>query len=219
MLNKEEITLLQNCFLFTDSSSEDIAAFLDCPHSSICYFKRGEQIFGKEHKGELGILLSGRATASADKEQRSALRQFAKGDLFGAASVFCETPDFSKIIALTSVNVLYIDQDGVEKLLTSSPERAMAYIKFLAGRVEFLNRKIHTFTSLDSLIRVAGYIKENADREGVLQIDNYSALAKSLGIGRASLYRAKAELIKEKVISADKKSIKVLSFDALYNLI
>ena len=48
---------------------------------------------------------------------------------------------------------------------------------------------------------------------------NFSALAKNLDIGRASLYRVKNELVKLKAIAVENKDIIITNRDALKNII
>ncbi len=211
--------ILSEIFLFKGMNEEDILEFAASNHTSLHTFKKGEILAPNEDK-RLGILLSGKAVALPFEEGNGAIKTFLSGELFGAASCFCEecSSPLSNIVAKTACRVLFISREAVEELFRQNPESALEYIRFLSGRVEFLNRRISTFTSKETLIRVTRYLLKTADEKGVSKNINFSALAKSLGISRASLYRAKAELVNSGAVSVDGKSITLLDPDALKNI-
>ncbi len=215
-----ETEMLRNCFLFSKDSDDEILEFLKSDFCSVSSFSKGETVFGSSADDKkLGILLSGKVSALCTDCSKSSLKTFSAGELFGAASVF--SPDsaepFSHIHATSSCKVLFITKEGVETLLYKKPEKAIEYIRFLSGRVGFLNRRISTFTSKEALSRVKEYFLSSADQNGVCKKVNFSALAKSLDISRASLYRAKGELIESKAISAVGRDIVILDREALKN--
>lgn len=219
-MTKTETELLLNCFLFSKDSESEILKFLESGFCEITSFSKGETVFGNPSDNQrLGILLSGKASALCTDCSKSSLKAFSAGELFGAASIF--SPDnsepFSHIRATSACKVLFITKDGVEKLLYEKPEKAILYIRFLSGRVGFLNKRISTFTSKEALSRVKEHFLSSADQNGVCKNVNFSALAKSLDISRASLYRAKTELIESKVISAKGRDVVILDREALKN--
>ena len=83
--------------------------------------------------------------------------------------------------------------------------------------MEFLNKKISTFTS-EGAARLAKYLLENADENGVCKKVNFSALTRTLGISRASLYRARAFLIEQNAIRADGHTVTLSDPRALKNI-
>ena len=179
-------------------------------------YQKDELIFGEEASYQLGILLSGKAVAVCSEGDKSALKSFGEGEVFGAAGVFCKDSKspFSKVKAASSCRVLFLDRGCIEKLIKSNPERAIKYIEFLSCRVEFLNKRIATFTSNQAVRRLAKYILENADFVGNEDI-SFAALARSLDISRASFYRAKAELEESGAALLDSKKITLLNEDKL----
>jgi len=221
MLSTEELKLIKSSFLFADCKESELNEFFKNGECSVCFFKKGESIIlgGKEEK-RLGILLSGKASATCNEGGKGALKVFLKGELFGAASVFCRTgiEPFSKMKALSNCRVFFITKSGIERLLSRNPERALSYISFLSDRVAFLNRRISTFTSREAVSRVAKHIIDNADENSVCKNVNFSALAKSLDISRASLYRAKSELIELNAIAVENKDVIILDRKALKNI-
>ena len=206
-----EYKLLQNCFLFSEMRNDDMNAFLMSSECKILEFSKGEVIFGKnEVNNGLGILLKGKAVAACSTEKDSSIKVFGLGEVFGAASVFCEKKNhsFAALLANTACRVLFIDKEGVERLLTENPKTALKYIGFLSERVEFLNRRISTFTSSQAAERLCKYIIEN---ETALENVNFASLARALDISRASLYRARAELEKTNSVEFGSKSIKIIN--------
>lgn len=215
-----DIKILQSCFLFRGESEANLTQFLSSEYCENMSFAKGDTVFGEDESRDcLGLLLSGRATAICADGTRSALKSFTAGELFGAASVFCESSSlpFSKIKAASACRVLFITREGVERLIYSDPARAVEYIRFLCGRVEFLNRRISTFTSKEATERLAKHILENAE-DGLCKNINFSALAKTLDISRASLYRARSDLINSGAIRIDGKNIIIVERNALKNI-
>ncbi len=221
MLNAEELELIRSCFLFSEISDAELKAFLAEGECSTCSFSKGETVFtaGEDDK-KLGILLSGKARAICADKSKGSLRTFFAGNLFGAAGVFCKTGNepFSKINALGSCKIFFVTRKGVENLIVRNPKCALDYITFLSERVAFLNRRISTFTGGEAVARVAKHLLDTAGEDLICRNINFSALAKSLDISRASLYRAKNELTEIKAISADNKDIIILDPDALKNI-
>lgn len=215
MLNQEEIKTLEQSFLFedafkTDKDKKKLYDFLASKHCSISEFSKGETVFGKQGQNELGILLKGKAVAACSTDDKSSLKIFSTGELFGAASVFCKNSSFAKVKAKTSCRVLFITNEGVKRLISDNPETAFKYISFLSNRVEFLNRRIATFTSNQAAERLAKYILDN-EGKGTLEGVNFASLARTLDISRASLYRARRELEMTGAVTFGSKTIKIVN--------
>ncbi len=221
MLSAEEKRTVRSSFLFSGISDAEFSEFLSCGDCYIGSFSKGETIFtAGESDKKLGILLFGKAKAICADKGKGSLKAFTAGDLFGAAGVFCKTGNepFSKIKANGSCKIFFVTRKGVETLIVKNPKCALDYISFLSERVAFLNRRISTFTGGEAVSRVAKHLLNTADENLICKNINFSALAGSLDISRASLYRAKNELLEIKAISADNKDIIILDPDALKNI-
>ncbi len=211
MLNQNDIKILKSCFLF-EGIKDNLNDLLNSIDFSIASFQKGDVVFGdNSNKRRLGILLEGKATAVCCGGEKSSLKNFSLGEIFGAASIFCGNGNelFSKIMANTSCKVLLISREGVEKIIKRNPQVAIKYIEFLSNRVEFLNKRISTFTSNQSVRRLAKYILDNTIN-GVCKDINFSSLARSLDISRASFYRAKNELENSGAAILDSKKITLI---------
>lgn len=216
MLTPSEYKLLENCFLFsedlkTEEGQKRKNKFLASKDCKILEFSKGEIIFdNNENSNGLGILLRGKAVAACSSNDKGSLKIFGAGEVFGAASVFCENKkqSFARVTANSACRVLFITKEGLKRFLMENPKTAFAYITFLSSRVEFLNRRIKTFTSSQAAERLCKYILEN---EAALAKVNFASLARTLDISRASLYRARGELEKTGAVEFGPKNIKILN--------
>ena len=220
MLNTEEIKIIKSTFLFSQITDDEFKGFVDGNDCFIRSFSKGENIFiGGDGEKSLGILLLGKATALCS--DKGSLKVFSSGDVFGVADVFNNTSGapYSIMKATSNCRVFFVTKNGVEKLILANPETAIKYISFLSDRVAFLIRRISTFTAKEAISRMAKYLLDNCDENYVCKSLNFSALAKNLDIGRASLYRVKNELVKLKAIAVENKDIIITDSDALKNII
>ena len=160
----------------------------------------------------LGILLEGRAEIqSADNGRSVVLRTMQAPSIFGAASLFCDTPlPLSTVCAKVACRVLYIPLQAVDRLLADDEGFRTSYLSFLAGRVCFLNRKIQCFTAGSAERRLALWLLSEEEKTVTLP-SSLTTLADMLDIGRASLYRALDKLESSGMISREGRNITLLS--------
>ncbi len=175
-------------------------------------FARGECVYkSSAFRHALGVVVSGTVRIStSDEENRMLLRDMGAGETFGAAALFGAGECYvSEICAKSACTVVFIEEATLEKLFASYPATALGYIAFLSSKIRYLNRKISEISMHGALARVFEYIKKNADADGVLYAPNMSVLAKTLNIGRSSLYRALEALVAGGHISRDGNKLKV----------
>ena len=218
MLTLNDLKILKDCFLFEHLESNQLFKlndFLKRENCSVILYQKDEYVFSEESTYQLGILLSGKATAVCSEENRGSLKSFSQGELFGAAGVFSKNVNSSlpKVKTDSVCRILFIGRSTLEKLIKSDSDIAIKYIEFLSNRVEFLNNRIATFTSSQAVRRLAKYILENA--ESKLDDVNFAALARNLDISRASFYRAKNELEESGAALLDSKKITLLNIEKL----
>lgn len=187
--------------LFGALSEKQIAEISGAAESNIVRFKAGETIYSSEgFRKAVGIVLSGKVKVSRRNDKNVLLNTLLAGDVFGVAGLF--GPDgeagdvgkdsvsgvfVSEIRGGAAGRIWFIDGVTVRRFLRENPEFAESYIRFLSDKVRFLNDRIADFTAQGAEAKVAGYL---LDAEGKpAAVKNMSALAKSLNIGRASLYR------------------------------
>ncbi len=164
----------------------------------------------------LGVVLSGKLLIlSADTTRSVVLRSVEKGEIFGAASLFCEArAPLSRLKAKSASQLLFLDRAAIHSLLRADPDFMDAYLRLLATRIEFLNGKIRSFTAGSTERRLALWLTAH-ENDGFVRNTKLSTLADALDIGRASLYRALDKLEDEGLILRNGRDICLLAPDEL----
>ena len=155
----------------------------------------------------IGILLNGKANIISGDEG-VIIRKLIKTDLYGVAKLF-DTPKYStKVIATTKCSVLILKKQFVEECISIDNKIAFNYIEFLSQKIGFLNDKISSYTAKTADNKLYTYILQlPRNNNTVILNTDFSAIAKMLGIGRASLYRAFAKLENDGLIIKNNKEI------------
>lgn len=162
------------------------------------------------------VLLSGAATAySLDESKSIILRRFGAGEMFGIASLFTGGRELSRVNAKGATRVAFIDKDALRALILSDANVNLNFIKFLSGRVSFLNEKIKYLTAGSPERKLSAYLASFSNAKSFSCAISMSALSEMLDVGRASLYRALAKLEGDSLILRDGKTITVLDRDAM----
>lgn len=207
-LSPEQIELLSRCFLFADLPAEELPmvtadlAAERYPAGAVIYSRRS-------FRRAMGVVLSGRLAAVKGKELL--LNTLGPGDCFGVAALFCPAEDYvTTVRAKEAATLVFLDHDWLVGLFQRYPQTAVAYIAFLSQRIRFLNRKIDSFTAPTAQEAVFRHLLEIA-QDGRAQVSGgYSQLARTLNVGRASLYRALDALEEEGRIRRDGKTVYLL---------
>ena len=181
-------------------------------------YREGELIRGVDDRPFLCIFLSGRAEVyTRDEGADLLLRTLGEGDTFGVANLFGQAPMVTRVLAVSDVEVMCMREDTMRYVLERDPHVAMCYIDFLADRVRFLNRRLTCLGAGSAQRRLAVWLDsvapDGADEYTVTM--PMSRLADTLGLGRASLYRAFDELCDAGLITRSGKHVRFLSRDAL----
>ena len=200
--------LKDNFFLFKNIQDEKIDYFLT--FDGICEkkFSQGEIIQSCSTCDTIGIITKGKAIIKSNVNG-VIINKLGKNGIYGAAALF-DKPTYSTVVqAVTDCQVIAIDKGFVEKCIIESNVVSINYIEFLANKVSFLNKKINAYTAKSAENKLYTYLLQlpHSDNELELNID-MSTVAKMLGIGRATLYRAFEKLENSGAITKiDKKII------------
>ena len=89
------------------------------------------------------------------------------------------------------------------------PQMAMNYIRFLSGRIRFLNRRLDAFSKNTVPARLMSFLTSEANGRSV-SVKSYTKLSESICISRATLYRALDTLESDGKIRRDRKNIVLL---------
>ena len=214
-MQKTEIrSFLQSIPLFSKADPTLLQEITE-KNATLQTLSQGEHI-GADGTPLLIILLEGRVKIfSADQEKNVILRTLEPGEVCGAASLFLDSPSpISRIEAAERSTVLLFDAHTVRELLNRDPRFLDAYLAFLAGRVQFLNRKIRCYTAGSAERRLALWLA--SEPHSTIRLpDSISALADTLDIGRASLYRSLDKFEAEGLITRRGREITVISQETL----
>ena len=153
----------------------------------------------------LGVVLSGQLQVTKGALAVSAL---GPGDLFGAAALYSDEPEFaSTITAKRPGRCLMLDQALVDRLLAEQSQIRENYLRYLTGRIRFLSGRLQTLAQSGVEGKLARYLL--AAGTGELTCSAIQ-LCQRLGISRASLYRAFAALEDSGLITRRGKTITVI---------
>ena len=211
-MKDDALSVLESCALFKGCKREKIEQFLK-KSEAVCHgFSSGDKFStGKDGKRCLGILLKGALTVYAPGEESTPLNRLKPGGLYGVSALFGSPGADTRILAESDGELLFIYEEKAE-VLWEDPCIRRNLISFLTDRICFLSKKIASFTAKGAEGKLARYLSQCADENGICRIESsFSELAKSLHLGRASLYRALDKLEEEGFIQRDKKEIRLLS--------
>ncbi len=204
--------LLHRVPLFADAEKENIDRLLAA--GEVRAFAAGDSL--SDGAKCLGVLISGTAAVlSTDRGRTVLLRTLAASDVFGAAALFCpEDLPLSRIEASSPCSVLFFSFSAIDGLLAADPACRGAYLRFLSGRIRFLNRKICCFTAGSAQRRLSLWLAAE-EHDTVTLPGSLSSLAELLDIGRASLYRALDHLTDPGAITRNGRQITIISRELL----
>lgn len=187
----EKLNITARCIRETYSAGDNV------PYSeSLCIVEKGKVRIESGRDGHYVIL-----------------NRVGAGEIFGAAYLFTDHICTTRVIAEGECAVMVISKELITEILRCVPEAAINYIKTLSEKIDFLNRKIAAFTAGSAEARLAVYLSRDIcedDNESSLKI-SMTELANSLGIGRASLYRAIESLKQNDIIEYDGRRFKVIN--------
>lgn len=203
-------------FLFTGIPTEEATQLCGEFEFAVKELKRGDSILCHGSNAHcFGVIVCGRALVSrASGGRRVILRHLEEGAFFGVSSLFGGEAFPTDIAADTKCVVAIATESALETLLKSDPQVAMNYIRFLSGRIRFLNDSIDSYSIRSADEKIAKFIlRECVGGEG--SVLSYTRTADELGIGRASLYRSLDNLENRNIISRQKQKIIILDANAL----
>lgn len=199
---KEYKEVLQGLFLFQGLGSEAVSQVYTSSGCECVEFEPGEMVYTQTSFCKaLGVVLTGELRATRQGGgMEILLNVFSSGMVFGAAGLFAEEASYvSDIQAIKRSRVFFIPEAVLSELFQQFPMAAEQYIRYLSGRIRFLNRRIDSFAGGNAEKRVAAFLLDLAAEMGKQTFRlpvTYTDLAETLNIGRASLYRA-LEILQE----------------------
>ncbi len=153
-------------------------------------FGKGAAIYSADHADRaLALVLDGCVQVY---HGRVMMNELHKGEVFGAAALFGgEEPYPSTVTAHTACRIRFLPQQTVSRWMAANPRVGENYIRFLSDRIRFLNRRLSTLTAGQADGKLWRYLLAHRDESGtVILKGGMTELAKTLDMGRSSLYRS-----------------------------
>lgn len=188
-LTREEWTRVQVCPLFQQMEKHTVQQAVNGGPFCRREYAKGEVIYDPHvFSRDLGVLLSGKVRVSKGELAVSRLKP---GELFGAAALFNEAPDYvTTLTALVPCTVLLFTQERVEQMMGEYPQIQRNYITYLSGRIRFLSGKLEELSGPRAEDKLLHYFSQHSI-DGKAELDcSMTELAHRLDMGRATLYRA-----------------------------
>lgn len=205
-------------FLFQGISATEVHSLLEGIPEAVS-FAKGEVVYTRRRfRHALGVLLSGRAEVYRTEGGRHVLmNRLGPGDSFGAAALYGGGEEYvTEVRAAAACEILFLSQETVSGWMRRDYRVAENYIRFLSGRIRFLNRRIAGFTGGAADRRLARYLAEQAGENGRTRLPgSMTALASALNIGRSSLYRSLDALTEAGLIRRAGREIEIVDIGRL----
>jgi CRP-like cAMP-binding protein len=222
-LSERELETVMGLFLFQNVPEREAREMISDKSCTVESFAKGSRIYsGKSFRRSLGTVLQGeinvtKMTADGGELPINILRA---GDVFGAAALFNDEDEFATVLtAARDCRVIFFPQELVRRGFAISGTIAENYIRYLSGRIIFLNQKIFSLTAGTAERRLSTWLIKSAEEGSTTELTvNMTQLAGALDIGRASLYRAMDELEDRGAIKKISKKIQILDMKALRDI-
>lgn len=157
----------------------------------------------------LGIVYNGSLEVQKNNDHTHMLINILhKGDLTGATTLFL--PDAAAANTLYTkqgCTMLFFTEALLQTLMRQCFALAENYIRYLAGRVRFLDGRVKSIASPTAADKLYNHLLQNAQNGVFRPQSSMTALATTLSLSRASLYRAMEELKAAGLIRHEKKTI------------
>ncbi len=202
-LTREDVSLLAACPLFRDTEPELLRTLFELKGADLVRFDPGVVYSPRHFSRSLGIVLSGQLQVTKGSLAVSVLEP---GDLFGAAALYSDEPEFAATITARGPSrCLMLDQQLVDRLLAEQGQIRENYLRYLTGRIRFLSGRLQTLAQPGVEGKLARYLLANGGSSCPA-----TQLCQRLGISRASLYRAFTALEDSGLIVREGKTITVV---------
>lgn len=178
-------------------------------------FKKGELIYGEEDfLKAVGVIVKGSVTVKTANEGTVVMRTLGVGETFGVSAVFSGEERFvSNITAAQDCEIIFLGEAILLQLFEQYPKTVTGYIGLLSSKIRFLNRKIGLLSAKSVTKRVYDYLLTLCNEESVAVLPKMTAVCKTLGIGRSSLYRSLDLLSEKGLIEKHENKVKVIDYE------
>ena len=201
---------LKQTFLFRGVDDKELSALLSANAPRKISYRRGDTVYSSSDEKLVGFIISGECEIRRTKTDgsRVVLNILHENGSFGILSVFSKEDFPTQIFALRNSEILYFSEEQIKHFVNSNLQIATNLVNFLVGRLNFLNKKIATFSGTRVEDRLAAFLLCQAEEHSSLSFPfNCQKTAEEINAGRASVYRALASLEESGLITFDNKKI------------
>ena len=207
--------ILAKSFLFKGLDQKTISKIIESNPPKITGYKRNDLIYPSQSPDEaVGFVIQGKCeirTLRADSG-KTVINILSPGDSFGILSVFSDDDFPTEVYATVNSYVLFFSKAQINDFVNSYSQISTNIITFLAERVNFLNRKIATFSAKNVESKLASFIFDECEKQSSdTIIFNAKKTSEEIGAGRASVYRALSSLQDSGLIIFTNKQIQVIN--------
>lgn len=213
-MKKSEFDFLKDTFLFRRIGENTMSEIYQTAKFTIRSFEKGECIFSPfSFDKSIGFVKDGACVVCRMHQNGSAvpLNDIEKNGTFGIIAVLTNDEYPTHIYAKRKCTICFLSKDDFLLLFKKYSEIAINTAEFLAGRINFLNNKINTFSSNTVEEKLAHYILSVSKKMNASEfVFNRKHSAEAINTGRASLYRALTSLKEAGLINYDTKKIYII---------
>lgn len=206
-IDKEDLSVCLDSELLGACSPALLLEILTSSKADFLNFPAGAVIYSPHHfRRCLGVVLDGELLVTKGELSVSIL---SPGEVFGAAALYSDAPEFATTItARRDSRCLLLSQKLVDQLISRDTGFRERYLRYLTGRIHFLSSRLDSLSRHGAESKLGRYLLVNADQNHTLTC-SATELAKRLGLGRASLYRAFEVLEDSGLITRQGKTITI----------
>ena len=199
--------LIENFFLFKGLDDKKVEKLLNFKGIYEEYYSQGDIMQNNKTLCKIGIIVKGKAIIKSG-DDGVIIRKLNAKDIYGAACLFDLPKHLTFVKAVTDCTVITMNKEFIERCILEEKNVSINYIEFLAKRISFLNTKINAYTAKSAENKLYTYLLQLPREENVIDLKvDMSTVAKMIGIGRATLYRAFEKLEKSGTITKQDKKI------------
>lgn len=219
--NANDFNTALNCCLFADCTQDEVRSYMDQSGMSVYDFSGGEEVSRELRNNCWSIVMMGSVKIFSGGEGSCVLLNVVgKCEVFDIAALTGRRGDAppSAVITAGKCRIAFITACDIEALMSNHPKIVANCLLFFAGRVGFLNRKIHTLSCGSCESKLADFLLNEFYQEDgrfMVKLRSCVELANRLGVSRASLYRSLGTLEDSGVITRSGKLITILDMHGL----
>lgn len=210
--------LLQSSTLFSRLDETQLAALANKMRST--NYRRNDIIFLKNDPGDsLYLIRSGRVKISITNAEGKDLiiNIYSKGEIFGEMSLFDGLPRSADATALTAVELVQLNRNSFEELLTEVPGLASNIIALLSRRLRYTTEQTEMLGLFGAYKRVSLKLLQLAETEDGQQVVTLSQqeLAAMVGLTREWLNKVLKAFADQGLVELSWGKIILLNTEAL----